>query len=414
MAREQLPHSSGARVTPLPPAAVVQAALRTTTERLAAELASPRPAAPAWTPFEWRIARAVAVMHGVSGLLAARLAWHGPPGWLDFLREQHAHTAARQGRLLELRERVSAAFAQVGIPAQALKGAVLEAMQLYRPGERPMADLDVLVSPPHAERAAGALARLGLHETQRTIKHRVFEAQPGAAAAHFGEHADNPLKVEFHERICEPLPLYLTDITRRVAGRDLHPGLNPYPSPAALMAHLLLHAAGGMTWRTLRLIQLHDIALLAGTLAVRDWEELLADAPGWAWPPLSLATHYYGSLLPSPLAQAARAACPRILRHVSARQRLSDVSLSRLWIEPLPGIEWAQSPAEALGFAARRLVPSAQTRAERRSSLATEPSLRDGDWGRISQARRVLRVLRTRTPRPWPLHNVRAALALPH
>ncbi|HEY8052078.1 MAG TPA: nucleotidyltransferase family protein [Steroidobacteraceae bacterium] len=400
-------------MTPLPPAAAVQAALRTTTERLAAEVASPRPAAPAWTHFEWRIARAVAVMHGVSGLLSARLAWHGPPGWMDFLREQHAHTAARQVRLIELRERVNAAFAEDAIPAQALKGAVLDAI-FYRPGERPMADLDVLVTLPHAERAADALGRLGLHETQRTIKHRVFEAQPGAAAAHFGEHADNPLKVELHERICEPLPLHLTDITRRVAGRDLHPGLNPYPSPAALMAHLLLHAAGGMTWRTLRLIQLHDIALLAGTLAVRDWEELLADAPGWAWPPLSLAARYYGALLPYPLAHAAHAACPGILRHVSARQRLSDVSLSRLWIEPLPGIEWAHSVTEALGFAARRLVPSARTRAERRSSLAIEPSLREGDWGRLSQARRVLRVLGTRTPRPWPLHNVRAALALLH
>src|SRR6185437_14056291 len=152
MARKQLPHGSGARMTPLPPAAAVQAALRTTTERLAAEVASPRPAAPAWTHFEWRIARAVAVMHGVSGLLSARLAWHGPPGWMDFLREQHAHTAARQVRLIELRERVNAAFAEDAIPAQALKGAVLDAI-FYRPGERPMADLDVLVPLPHAERA---------------------------------------------------------------------------------------------------------------------------------------------------------------------------------------------------------------------------------------------------------------------
>ena len=58
----------------LPPMTSVAAALRATTERLAGELANPGEAPPEWSAFEWRIARAVAVMHGISGLLAgARL-----------------------------------------------------------------------------------------------------------------------------------------------------------------------------------------------------------------------------------------------------------------------------------------------------------------------------------------------------
>lgn len=38
----------------------VHAALRKTTEHLAAELANPTPNAPDWSPFEWRMARAAA------------------------------------------------------------------------------------------------------------------------------------------------------------------------------------------------------------------------------------------------------------------------------------------------------------------------------------------------------------------
>ena len=44
---------------------------------------------------------------------------------------------------------------------------------------------------------------------------------------------------------------------------DERPGLNPYPSTAALLLHLLLHAAGNMRAHCLRQIQLHDIAALA-------------------------------------------------------------------------------------------------------------------------------------------------------
>jgi hypothetical protein len=43
----------------------------------------------------------------------------------------------------------------------------------------------------------------------------------------------------------------------------------------------------------------------------------------------------------------------------------------------------------------------------------TDPNLTQGDWDDVSQAHMILRALRQRIPRPWPLHNVRAALAEP-
>jgi hypothetical protein len=179
------------------------------------------------------------------------------------------------------------------------------------------------------------------------------------------------------------------------------------------MAHLLLHAAGGMAYRALRLMQLHDIALLAPRLTSQDWDTLQGWRPWWAWPPLALAEHYYGALGPQSVTAALRAACPAILRGTCARQRLTDVSLSRLWLEAFPGVEWAGSVGEAMTYIARRIVPSAEVLADRQFARATDPSLASGEWGGLSQGRRILRALRARTPRPWPLHNVRAALDAP-
>jgi hypothetical protein len=177
------------------------------------------------------------------------------------------------------------------------------------------------------------------------------------------------------------------------------------------MAHLLLHAGGGMAYRTLRLIQLQDIARLARQLTQQDWHALQSWEPWWAWPPLALAERYYGAVAPRALMAVVRAKCPLVLRRACQHQRLSDVSLSRLWLEAFPGIEWARSVGEVLSYMARRTVPGAAVLADRKLALQTDPSLAQGDWGGLSQGRRIVRALKGRTPRPWPLYNVRAALA---
>jgi hypothetical protein len=407
-----LAHSAGGALQ-LPPMARVAAVLRATTEHLAYELANPHAAPPNWSEFEWRTARAVAAMHGISGLLAGALPWRGPDGWAEFLGQQREHIARRQVRIQELLAAVGERFQHEGIPVQALKGAALELEGLYRHGQRPMADLDLLTSPQHAVPAGKILEGLGLRESLRTFRHRVFEPRDSTRARPFGEHAENAMKVELHERVCEALPHRLTDISHLVWPRDAVPGLNRYPSRAALMAHLLLHTAGGMAYRAVRVVQLHDIALFARRLAAQDWQKLLEWRPWWAWPSLSLAERYYGALGPHAVTVALRASCPPILRSTCARQRVSDVSLSRLWLEAFPGIEWAQSVGEAVALIARRIVPSAEVQANRKVVLTTDPALQQDAWGRLSQGRRILRFVRRRTPRPWPLHNVREALAEP-
>ncbi|MBV8974811.1 MAG: nucleotidyltransferase family protein [Sinobacteraceae bacterium] len=398
----------------LPPLVSVANALRTVTEHLAQELSGLRSTAPEWSGVDWRIARAVASMHGVSGVLAEKLRWQGPEDWCAFLHQQREHIARRQLRLWELLDRLGERCRLENVPVQVLKGTALHLAGIYAHGQRPMADLDLLAAPRHALKAAKILATLGFAAGRRTVKHQTFEPQEAKGACSFGEYSDNPLKIELHQRICEPLPHRLTDISHLILSADAPPGLNTYPSRSALMAHLLLHTAGGMAYRTVRMIQLHDIALLARCLTEGEWEQLIEWRPWWAWPPLMLCGRYYRAAVPEKVLAAARACCPRLLRLCCARQCLSDVSLSRLGLEAVPGIEWARSPAEALAFAARRIVPRSEVLADRKYASATDPSLAQSDWAALSQSRRILRALRARTPRPWPLHNVRAALAEPH
>jgi hypothetical protein len=81
---------------------LVAAALRAATEHLAYSLASPQPAAREWSELEWRTARAVAAVHGISGVLAGELLWRVPDGWTEFLSQQREHIAHRELRISEL------------------------------------------------------------------------------------------------------------------------------------------------------------------------------------------------------------------------------------------------------------------------------------------------------------------------
>src|ERR1700730_17010597 len=135
-----------------PPPPAFQGTLCQITETLAGELACPTERAPDWSDFEWKIARAVAAMHGVSPLLSKTSHWQGPADWMTFLEEQRIHTANRHLRIADLLQRIDERGRAQGIAAVALKGAALHAIGLYAIGDRPLADLDLLARPADAER----------------------------------------------------------------------------------------------------------------------------------------------------------------------------------------------------------------------------------------------------------------------
>lgn len=403
----------------IPPLAVVQRALHRITESLAAALGDPGATPPAWNELEWRLAPAVAAIHGISPLLAAVLRWQGPAPWASFLVEQRRHTRLRQQRIEELLATIDERARSAGIAIIALKGAALRMAGVYAADERPMADLDLLVRPADAESAVAVLLALSYRDAGTTWKHQGFEPSDAGVRGLLGEHADNPIKIDLHHRISERLPLTPTDLTDIVFPPHVQPGLNAYVCAAALMAHVLAHAAGTMTHRGLRLIQLCDIARLARRMSDADWEELMRLHGGqrrlwWAAPPLMLTARYFRGAIPhDALAQLERG-CPRVLRQAVRRRTVSDFSCSHLYIDPVPGIIWARSPWEALRYVSSRIFPGREQRTQMRLVSATGPWSADPKWHRQSQVRRIVQWLSSRPTRTESLQPVRAALSRAH
>ena len=297
----------------------------------------------------------------------------------------------------------------------ALKGAALHAIGLYAIGERPMADIDLLVRPADAERMARLLESLGFYQTSASWKERVFTPIAKLAVAGLGEHSNNYVKIELHERICERLPWRITDVTECVFPTQARPGLNAYPSTASLMIHLLLHAAGAMAFQSLRLLHLHDLAQLSSRMTEADWDQMFANRRHgaglwWAFPPLNLASRYFSSHVPNHVLAALADECPLVLRAVSGRRTLYEVSFSYPCVDAFPGLEWAQSIRELLEYVANRVRPSAEHIALRERAVKSEAWASHSQWVRLSQGRRIARWVMSRPSRPVTVHAVNAAL----
>jgi hypothetical protein len=386
------------------------------TERLARELASPSPEIPDWSTLDWSIATAVAAMHGVSSLLSYSLCWQGPEQWMHFLEEQRTHVSRRHARIVTLLQQIDRRAREADIGFMALKGAALHALGLYTAGERPMADVDVLVHPRDAARAVRLIESLEFREYRRSLKERAFAPIERQTAGALGEHSNNDVTIELHERICERLPLQVTDVTEAVLPQRLQPGLNSYPSRAALLTHLLLHTAGDMAMKSLRLIQLNDLALVVRQMTETDWDEFLewrCNGRGlwWALPPLKLTLRYYALSVPARALSVLESQCPWVLRRNASRLILSDVSFSHLWVDAFPGIKWARSVREALRYAGFRIRPGTEQLAARTASVVSQNWAAGSSWAALPQGRRIARWLIARQVRPVTLHVLRAALA---
>ncbi|QDE38330.1 nucleotidyltransferase family protein [Luteibacter pinisoli] len=397
----------------LPPLPELKRGLALTTEALATELAhgTSGTTQPAWSELEWRLAGAAAVAHGVSPLLAGFSTW-APPGWQDFLASQREHVEIRQQRIAGLLAQMDARARRMALPLVALKGSALHALGLYIAGERPMADIDLLVRPRDLPVVQALLEEMGYEESFRQWKHRVFKPHGGMAVRGLGEHRDTPVNIEVHTRIHERLPIRTVDITDSVWPEDAAPGIQPYPSTGALMAHLLLHAAGNICGRSLRLLHLHDIAQLARRMPREAWNTLWegTEPPWWAWPPLRLVARYFPGSVPRAVLERTRRDCPRLLRLAARRQTITRVSCSNLWLNLLPGAEWARTAGDISRLLVNRVRPTTESREERADMLRTQVWLQGQTWVRRGHVARLVTGLTRPVPRMDTLYVVRAAL----
>ncbi len=335
------------------------------------------------------------------------------------MADQGRQTFSRHTRFVELLALIDTEARRSGLALLALKGAAMHAAGLYAPGERPMADIDLLVPESDREAAHRLLAELRFELTEIAWKHETFEPKDRTTTATLGESAANPMKIELHCRIREKLPQRLVDVSGQIFWTRPQAGLSYYPSRAAAMTHLLLHAGGAIASKTIRLLHLQDIARLSATMSESDWLEVdspaaPASTPWWAFPAVALTARYFDGI-PEPVIQRLRSACPVVLRRLSERRALSDVSLSHLWVSVFPGIEWATSLREAAHFAAVRILPDKEAAQQRHNTMRSQVDVTETGWTRLSQARRIVLWLRapSRMPRPPTLLAVRAALSDP-
>jgi len=347
-------------------------------------------------------------------LLGNRLRWRGPPAWEAFLAGQREQSVLREALLGRLLERIDSVTRDARIACVALKGSALRSLGLYAPGERPSGDIDLLVRKSDAAAVATAIASLDYVLFADVKRHTTYVPRKLETPISLGEHAANTISIEVHTLVAEALPIRNVDITERLLPERPVPGVNRYPSDAALLLHLLLHAADNMKTHCLRQLQLHDIALLLGRLGAADWDAMHEAASAgelwWAFPPLAMTERYYDCRAPRALLRDVRRSCPVILRRVSDRHELTDVSWSNLRISALPGIAWSHTPIEALRYAWRRVSPERDTLEEVRTAVELQPHLRIVPWYQVSQSKRIVRWLVSRPPRVQTISAVAAAL----
>jgi Uncharacterised nucleotidyltransferase len=380
-------------------------ALRKTTEALAAELDSPTPKAPEWSVFEWGIARAVVTIHGIAGLLLRQLQWGGVPGWREFLAAEVADAGQRYEDARAALVEIDSHSRLSGVAVVALKGMALHAMGLYQPGERPMADLDLLVQPAELGTAADLLEKLGFEAKGSTWKHREYSRIVADGRT---------LKIDLHTRLAERLAYREFELPGDVFSNRHEAGVQQYRSRLVLLRHLLLHTASNMSTHWVRGVHLHDIARLSEGMSRTEWADF--SEPGWphSWllyPPLALVARYFpGAINESALDQLA-ARCPPRLARITRRHTLFDVSASNPHIFALPAMAWCTSFADLLRYVRLRAIPERSELASLRAVANSGGFAAGKSWYQKSQPARIAEWLFRRSVRPATLFAVRRVLA---
>lgn len=294
-----------------------------------------------WDAGDWECARWVAQVHGIGPLLhqatlaqPARAALHPLLG--EYLAAQHRRSAARVGLLLGELAEILSACAAAGIAVMPLKGSLLATGYYAEPGLRSMNDLDLLVRPEDDARALELLGRLRYAPIGRSWKHMML-ARPegsGPVVAYDGEHPDNPRSLDLHTSLGERFWGIGYDLTGE-AWQAARPGtllgcaalIMP---PELLLEHLLIHAASDMIARRVRLLHLHDIALVARRLDQTGWAALIAAArlrreERFIYPALDLAQRYFAIAPPEVLTEL-RPGVPAALRTTLAAHGIERFS----------------------------------------------------------------------------------------
>lgn len=294
-----------------------------------------------WSDTDWEVARWVTQVHGIAPLLHAQSAtWPGAaslaPQLRAYLAGQHQRSAARVGLLLAELAEILAAFEADGLPVVPLKGSLLATRYYAAPGLRLMNDLDLLVRREHEPRAVELLGQLRYGQVGRSWKHLML-ARPeasGPVVDYDGEHPANPRSLDLHTQLAEAFWGIRYDLSEPVwagaqPGRLLGHAALDMPT-LVLLQHLVAHAVSDMIARRVRLLHLHDIALVAARVDRRGWEQLVEAAQSrreqrYLYPALQLASRQFGAV-PADVLAALRPGVPPSLRDMLDQHDIDQFS----------------------------------------------------------------------------------------
>lgn len=273
------------------------------TDTIAAWLNEPEPANPHWSPHTWESFRLVCRVHGIAPLLQTKLQtalWvdSSAKTWLD---EQYRFNAQRIARMQAELQAILALFSQHHLAVLPLKGSLVSTQYYPDPGQRPMADLDLLIHPGDFEAATRLLAQLGYQAQVDHWKHTEFvKPENRQVVAREYEHPDNPRKLEVHLHCRESFggpTVELTDCMWRAAAPGEILGEKTWVVvPEALWLHLLVHATYHWWQGKGRLIQLVDLALVTPQLTdPLPW--LKRVEARYTYPALALLQRYFPNRL---------------------------------------------------------------------------------------------------------------------
>ncbi|HEX9373938.1 MAG TPA: nucleotidyltransferase family protein [Roseiflexaceae bacterium] len=322
-----------------------------------------------WNADDWEAARWAIQVHGIGPLLH-----QASERWLDagalhphlqgYLAAQRRLSRERVALLLGDLAEIARACKDRGIDVLPLKGSQLATQYYAEPGLRPMSDLDLLVRPADERRMLALLTDLGYRQTGRGWKH-ITLARPeadGPVVSYDGEHPDNPRSIDLHIRLAEQFWGIQYDLTAE-AWADSEPWAAARRlRPAGLLHHLAVHASSDAIARRLRLLHLHDIALVARDVDRSGWERIVASARSrreerMVYPALLLASRSYPAM-PGWALAALRGGVPSdLLRYLDATQ-LDQLSFcNQAPTRPADKLRWFRPGHERIGALRHMLLP---------------------------------------------------------
>ena len=327
-----------------------------------------------WTALESCVGLKVAGILGLLPVLHVRaqqseldLDVRALASWREVLAEQYAFTQQRNQRLLQHTARILDLANNANVTLMPLKGMDV-LTQIYADiGVRSTSDIDLLVQPEQLEQATQVIEQAGFECGARVKRHAIFALPNSRVVSQFGDHPDNPIKVELHTSIRNSMPLESCDLTQTVwqgAQRETRPTMPVaiYPSRTALMLYEMLHAANHAMTRSLRFTSLYDMMLLAERLRREEWQTLTqvlttSQQFWWAYVPLRLVTRYFGAtrLPPEVLALSRKIATPP-LRKLGDSNGLSQFSVCDL--HPRHRLAFARNLGETARYLRSQMLPT--------------------------------------------------------